>query len=109
MQDIAKLFSLSLRYHLHQTNQCSSKGTVNKRLLEIFTASSITDLKLYFFLGETMKHKKERERVGEITDTADIKTQQGDTARQAAQHRQIAEEPNALWDYTMRLHKLQCF
>lgn len=40
-----------------------------------------------------MKHEKERERVGEITDTADIKTQQGDTARQAAQHRQIAEEP----------------
>lgn len=39
-----------------------SKGTVNKRLREIFIALSITDLKLYFFLGETMKHEKEGER-----------------------------------------------
>lgn len=27
-----------------------------------FIALNITDLKLYFFLGETMKHEKERER-----------------------------------------------
>lgn len=49
-----------------------------------FIALNITDLKLYFFLGETMKHEKERE--GEITDTADTskcgkETQQGSTAQ----------------------------
>lgn len=49
-----------------------------------------------------MKHEKGRE--GEITDTADTskhseETQQG----KAAQHRQRAEEPNMLWDYTVGL------
>lgn len=48
-----------------------------------FIALNITDLKLYFFLGETMKHEKERE--GEITDTADTSKCSKET-RQGTQH-----------------------
>lgn len=51
-----------------------------------------------------MKHEKEK-REGEITDTADT-SKHGKERQQgkAAQHRQIAEEPNMLWDYTVGLH-----
>ncbi len=76
---------------------------VNKRLHEIFNALSITDLKLYFFLGETMKHEKERKRGRDNRHSRHIKTQRGDTAGQAARHRQIAEEPSMLLDYTVGL------
>lgn len=49
----------------------------------MFIALSITDLKLYFFLGETVKREKEGRR-GEITDTADTsKHGEGDAARHA--------------------------
>lgn len=50
---------------LHDEANARIAGTVKKRLHEIFfifIALNITDLKLYFFLGETMKHEKERER-----------------------------------------------
>lgn len=47
-----------------------------------FTALSITDLKLYFFLGETMKRVKE----GEITDTADTSKTQREGTQQHKQH-----------------------
>lgn len=64
----------------------------------MFIAVSITDLKLYFFLGETMKHEKGGRR-GEITDTADTsKHSEGDAARRT----QIAEQPDVLWDCIAR-------
>lgn len=51
---------------LHDEANARIEGTVKKRLHEVFLfffiALNITDLKLYFFLGETMKHEKERER-----------------------------------------------
>lgn len=51
--------------------------------------------------------KKERGR--DNRHSRHIKTQQGDTARQAAQHRQIAKELDMLWDYAVGLHELQGF
>ena len=50
-------------------------------------ALSITDLKLYFFLGETMKHEKEREGGRDNRHSRHIKTRQGDAAK-AEQHRE---------------------
>lgn len=64
-----------------------SEGTVSKRLLEMFTAVSVTDLKLYFFLGETVKREKGGRR-GEITDTADTsKHSRGDAAKASGARR----------------------
>lgn len=70
---------------LHDEANARITGTVKKRLHEgfFFIALNITDLKLYFFLGETMKHEKERE--GEITDTADTSKCSKET-RQGTQH-----------------------
>lgn len=51
-----------------------------------FTALSITDLKVYFFLGETMKREKERE----ITDTADTSKPEREETQQHKQHREQA-------------------
>lgn len=65
-------------------------------------ASNVTDLKLYFFLGETMKHEKEREREGEITDTADTSKHSKNT-NQGKQHRGSAEELDMFWDITVRM------
>lgn len=45
--------------------------------------------------------KKERGR--DNRHSRHIKMQQGDTARHAAQHRQIADELHKLWDYTVGL------
>lgn len=52
----------------------------------MFIALSITDLKLYFFLGETAKREKGGRR-GEITDTADTsKHGEGDAAEASGAH-----------------------
>lgn len=55
---------------------------LNKRVSEVFPGLNNTDLKLYFFLEETMKHEKERR---DNRHSRHIKTQQEDTARQVAQ------------------------
>ena len=59
-----------------------------------------------------MKREKERERErkGEITDTADTSKHSEETQqRRAAQHRQIAEELDMLWDYTGGLIRAAVF
>ena len=66
---------------MEQRRDCEQK------VAQIFFSSialSITDLKLYFFLGETMKHEKEK-RGGEITDTADTSKHSKET-QQCKQH-----------------------
>lgn len=60
-----------------QTRLSGSDGTANKRLREMFIAVSITDLKLYFFLGETVKHEKRRQKGRDNRHSRHIKTQRG--------------------------------
>lgn len=92
-----------------QTRLSGSEGTANKRLHEIFIAVSITDLKLYFFLGETMKHEKRRQKGRDNRHSRHIKTQPGrrskasGAARRSSAHTESrAEQPDVLWDCTVR-------
>lgn len=83
---------------LFQTRLSGSEGTANKRLREMFIAVSITDLKLYFFLGETMKHEKRRQKGRDNRHSRHIKTQPGrrSTASGAARRTQIAEQSSPM-------------
>lgn len=83
---------------LFQTRLSGSEGTANKRLREMFIAVSITDLKLYFFLGETMKHEKRRQKGRDNRHSRHIKTQPGrrSEASGAARRTQIAEQSSPM-------------
>lgn len=83
---------------LFQTRLSGSEGTANKRLREMFIAVSITDLKLYFFLGETMKHEKRRQKGRDNRHGRHIKTQPGrrSEASGAARRTQIAEQSSPM-------------
>lgn len=66
-------------------------GLGTKGCVKICTALSITDLKLYFFLRETMEHEKEKREGRDNRHSRHIKTLQ-EAQQGEQQHRQERAE-----------------